>query len=274
MKKIEMFLMSITLLLAVPFLSYIVVFILFWLADKFSLEPSLAFSFFFLFPVFIIAVFNSELSRYLLLSLTSLAMSLAMLAWLWRQNSHIWQQKRFYPLLLALSSVLLFPLFTQYYPAVQAKSQAELRLVESPNLLMGVVRTSMAIAEVTDCIYEPLGWLNNETLIYRKWCDGYYDAPPYPIWHAEQPSAPLAYHLNTQQSTIFTGEVSQLERVTCIYSKCVRPLLSQDYVHATPPRYPLSFKEAVISPDQKWIAFVAEHVYGPEDLLLISTASE
>ena len=33
---------------------------------------------------------------------------------------------------------------------------------------------------------------------------------------------------------------------------------------------PGQYKDAFISPDGRWIAFTAEYVYGPEDLLVIS----
>jgi len=51
---------------------------------------------------------------------------------------------------------------------------------------------------------------------------------------------------------------------------CVSPALAER-TYFPPLHYlPGHFEDPVISPDGRWIAFTARHVYGPEDLLIIS----
>jgi hypothetical protein len=40
-------------------------------------------------------------------------------------------------------------------------------------------------------------------------------------------------------------------------------------LYSPTPRYPEHFEDAVISPNEQWVVFTAEHLYGPEDLLVI-----
>ena len=209
----------------------------------------------------------SDVTRYVLLSLAALLLTLVALIWLIaRERGQVWRHKRFYLLAVALAAILAFPLLMRYQPAVQVAHGVELRIVDEPGLLEGVVKSCQAAAEVQGCQYEPLGWTAAQTLVYRKWCDGYYDMDGQ---HPGDPQPPQAYHLDRDEISPFDGDLDTLSRESCPLSKCVSPALAAE--QAFPRGYlPGQYKDALVSPNGRWVAFTAEHIYGPEDLLIIS----
>ena len=91
------------------------------------------------------------------------------------------------------------------------------------------------------------------------------------MWMADapgSPGAPQAYRLDTDTITPFEGDVDTLSREFCPRSTCVNPRLAEVYPGGG--YFPGQYKAVLISPDGHWVAFTAEHVYGPEDLLVIS----
>lgn len=211
----------------------------------------------------------SDVTRYLILSLAALILTLSALTWLAAQERRqVWRRGRFCVLLAAFAAVLTFPFLMRYKPAVQAAPGVELRLVEQPGLIEGAVRSCRAAAEISGCQYEPLGWADAQTLVYRKWCGGHYDETG--VWYPGSPGAPLLYDVRTGK-----GGVSLVDRAPwheiCDPAVCVSPMLAGGEYFPPPHYLPGHFKDAVISPDGRWVAFTAEHIYGPEDLLVISS---
>jgi len=210
----------------------------------------------------------SDMTRYVTISLAALILTSAALIWLMvHERRWIWRRGRFYVLLVALTSVLAFPFVMCYQPAVEAAPGVELRIVEKPGLLEGVVKRCQVMAEVRGCVYEPLGWADARTLVYRKWCKGYYTEEG---WEPLAPQLPQAYHLDTNGVSPFDGDLDALSDKTCAPSVCVSPALAERTYF--PPLYylPGHFGDPLVSPDGRWVAFTARHVYGPEDLLVIS----
>ena len=255
--------------LAMPFLAFWPLSLLGWLSYRLLPSSSTLWWFFGveMYP-FLSTLLLSDETRYVILSLAALILTLAALTWLaGQERRQVWRRGRFYVLLAACTSVLAFPLLMRYRPAVQAAPGVELRVVERPGLLEGAVRRCQAAAEVRGCQYEPLGWADAQTLVYRKWYGGHYDKTG--AWHPGDPQPSQAYHLDTDEVSPYDGDVDALSQETCATSKCVLPALAarkqfeQGY-------YPGEYGDAFISPDDRWVAFTAEHIYGPEDLLVIS----
>ncbi len=210
----------------------------------------------------------SDVTRYVILSLAALILTLAALAWLAAQErGQVWRRGRFYVLLAALVSVLAFPLLMRYQPVVKAAPGVELRIVDEPGLLEGVVKSCQAAAEVRGCQYEPLGWADAQTLVYRKWCGSHYDKTG--DWHPGVSQSPWAYHLDTDETSPFDGDLDVLSRETCLQSVCVLPALAEREPFEQ-GYHPGQYEDVLTSPDGHWVAFTAEHIYGPEDLLVIS----
>jgi hypothetical protein len=216
---------------------------------------------------FLSAWLLSDVTRYVTISLVVLVLSSTALIWLIAQDRHqFWRREHFYASLVAFAGVLVFPLLMRYRPAARATPGVELRLVEPPGLIEGAVRRCQAAAEVRGCQYEPLGWADAQTLVYRQWCDGHYEMG---VWYPGDPRPPQAYHLDTDEVTPYEGDLDTLTHETCIPSVCVRPALDEG--ESFEPGYrPGRYEDALISPDGRWVAFTAEHIYGPEDLLVTS----
>jgi len=209
----------------------------------------------------------SDMARYVTISLAALILTSAALVWLAvRERRRIWRRGRFYMLLVALASVLAFPLVMRYQPAVEAVPGVEMRIVEKPGLLEGVVKQCQVGAEVRGCAYEPLGWVYEHALLYRKWCGGFYTKEG---WQPGSPGPPMLYDLKTGKiGASLTDRAPSYE--TCNPAVCVSPALAER-TYFPPLHYlPGHFKDPVVSPDGRWVAFTARHVYGPENLLVIS----
>jgi len=256
--------------LAMPFLAFWPLSLLMRLSHR--LFPSISSTAWWFFGIeaypFLSAWLLSDMTRYVTISLVALVLSSAALIWLiMQERRQFWRREHFYALLIAFAGVLAFPLLMRYRPVVKAAPGIELRLVERPGLLAGVVRSCQAAAEVPGCQYEPLGWADAQTLVYRKWCGGHYDKMG--VWHPGDSQPPQAYHLDTGEVSPYDGDLDTISRETCLPSLCVLPALAkrepfeQGY-------HPGQYEDVIISPDGRWVAFTAEHVYGPEDLFVIS----
>ncbi|HIE38548.1 MAG TPA: hypothetical protein EYH30_10565 [Anaerolineales bacterium] len=217
-------------------------------------------------PAFAVQILLSDPTRYLALSLSGLVLTTAALVWpvaRWRRR--VWRSGWLYLLSAALLAVVAFPLVVRYRPAVRAAPGAELRLVEPPGFLESPVRACQAAAEIRGCQYEVLGWADARTLVYRKWCGGYYDADG---WHPGTPGPPRAYRLDLDTAAPFEGDVGGLSRELCLPSTCVHPGLAE--VYAGGGYFPGQYGTPLLSPDGRRVAFTAWHIYGPEDLLVLS----
>lgn len=267
MTRKTLFLNYATVLFAVPFVLFLVVTPIFWVVDG---SGPVAIMLGFVFGgLFFTDLLFSQLWLYVMMSLCAFLLTGGMLIRLvLSQREAAWQQKRFYLLLLAIISVLAHPFLNPYQLPAKAIPGVEMQLVEPLNLITSTVKRSKERAEVRDCVPEPLGWADSETIVYRRWCGGYYH--PFNGYQQGTPSAPQAYNVESKETTPFTGDVEPLSRRTCPFDDCVRPLLTEVIrLYSPKPRYPEHFRDAVISPDEQWVVFTAEHIYGPEDLLVI-----
>ena len=267
MTRRTLFLNGVTILFALPFVLFLMANPIFWLAEEVTpLAMIIAYPFVFL---FFVELLFSNLWAYLFVSLGALLLIVGMLIRLVvSAQKGVWRYKSFYLLLLALISVVVYPFFNSYELPAKAIPGVEMQLVEPLNLITSTVKRSKERAEVRDCVPEPLGWADSATIVYRKWCGGYYH--PFNGYQQGIPSTPQAYRVDSKEISPFRGDIEQLARTTCPFDDCVRPLLTEyNDLYSPSPRYPEHFEDAVISPDEQWVAFSAEHIYGPEDLLVI-----
>ncbi len=254
MKKLEIVLVGLTCLFALPFLLIAPTYLL--LRLLYHLFPSPRW-FWLELPALFSARLLSDTTRYVMLSLLALGLSAGALLWLIaRERGRFWRCRRFYLLTLALVAVLAFPLFARYRPAVEVPPGAELRVVERPGWIAGAVKWCQAAAEISECQYEPLGWADAQTLVYRRWCGGHHTEAG---WQPGSPQPPQAYHLDTGRVTPFAGHIERLSS---------EPASRLAAVH---DHRPGRYASALISPDGEWIAFTVQHIYGPEDLILVAS---
>ncbi len=280
MKRIRLGLTALALLASLPFFVLITAGFLGRLlgGDAFRPVPRLQalFTAIFLFvPYLNAAQVLSQTGRYLAFSRAAVLLGLAALIWLIAaERRRALCRARFWFLLSALASVVGAPFLFRYRPAVDAAPGWVLRLVEAPGLEEGFVRACQAAAEVRGCQYEPLGWADAETLVYRRWCGGRFQTDLANVrseWDPGVPGTPLAYSVGTGRIVPFEGNLGALRRQTCSPNRCVTPGLVVQAGFPPPGYFSGQFGEPLLSPDGRRVAFTARHVYGPEDLLILES---
>jgi len=206
----------------------------------------------------------SSLPRYLGLSLSAVLLSsMGVALVLIRERAAAWRSARLYLPLLGIVVVLVFPFWTRYQPAAEPLPGVELRQVDPPGLLQGVVKHAQVAVEQSGYQYEPLGWADGQTFVYRLWRGGRYEGER---WLPGTAEGLYAYDLQTAVAVPFVGDPSTVVRQFCTRASCVEPSLS-----AGPPSYfPGHYATTLLSPDGRWAAFTVRHTYGPEDLLVMS----
>lgn len=220
------------------------------------------------FPYVLTALLFSDVGRYIGVSAVALGLIAVGAAWSARREGEPASRRLpLYVLALALVPVVAFPLTLRsirYRPPVEPDAGVELEVVARSRWPFPTVRMCQAIAGVATHQYEPLGWADEETLIYRVWRGGRYDRD---AWRSQPgaPGAPLAYHLPDGAIARFGGDLSDLHGATCDPAACVEPALAD-----VPSYHPGRFEEPIVSPGGGWIAFTAWGFDRPEDLLVMS----
>lgn len=222
-------------------------------------------------PHFFATRLLADLPRYVIISAAALVAALAAAgALIARDRFQVWRRPAFYLCLAGAAGVVALPFAAgPYQPAVQAAPGAELRQVEQRGWLAGVVKGLQAGAEVRPLVYEPLGWADEQTFVYRTWRGAGYDRTG--AWQDGAPGPALAYDVAANASRPWDGALDGLYRAPCPGGACVRPLLTKYYQPADRLYFVGRYEEVLPSPDGTWYAFVARHVYGPEDLLIVGS---
>jgi hypothetical protein len=206
---------------------------------------------------FLVILF-SEVWSYVLISVA--VGGLVLMALRWGQSGRVTRGV----LVLTLLAILVFPWFFRYEPAVAAAPGYTLRWPTEPTLLAGVAKRAQIVTEQRPCTYALLGWSANASLYYQATCNNGLDQ----TW---------AYNPNTSMSTLQVTtaptdlsidirthtQVLDLVRVTSIYPP-----------EAEPSTRSISVRDnGLASPDGRWVALIARHIYGPEDVIVVSSAT-
>jgi hypothetical protein len=165
-------------------------------------------------------------------------------------------------LLSIICAIVAFPLVYHYHPALVAASGYRMNLVTQPGFLGGIVKESQNLTEQTPCEYELLGWSTDNQLYYRATCDGesqvWQYSPNRPSSHTQVSSNPASL------STLTISDNTVLEMVRAGY---VKPRKHEPAVR----RLHLKSK-GMVSPDGDWIAIIARHIYGTQDVIVLADA--
>ena len=165
-------------------------------------------------------------------------------------------------LVLALLAILAMPWLYGYGPAVVAAPGYEMRWPTQPDLLGSMVKHYQAFWSIRLCDYTVQGWSSEGVLYYEEACQD--RAPQVWAFYPEQDSHPRqvdAAPVDLVQKTIPRSSI--LERVSL---PGVRPS------DAEPGVLPILVRQdGVASPDGRWVAVVVRHVYGPEDIIVLSS---
>jgi hypothetical protein len=194
----------------------------------------------------------SHAGVYLALTLITLVLAIGALKW-----GHPGRLARISTLTVAVA-VLAFPLFHRYNPPLNAAPDFEMRLATQPAFLEGVVKMSHAVSERRPCEYNLLGWSEDNRLHYRADCGDVafwrYD----PVSGRQERATAVVTGLNQ-------ALVSEKDVLIMVRADGVRP---KEYEPTTRPIYVRS--QGYVSPDGQWTAVVTRHLYGPEDVVVLS----
>jgi hypothetical protein len=140
-----------------------------------------------------------------------------------------------------------------------------MRWPTQPGRLEGVAKQARVLTEARNCEYVLLGWNAQGRLYYTEPCT---DRNPQ-VWtyqpdQAGSPRPVTGAPTDLSQMTIPRGAI--LERVRA-HSR--RP------AHTEPDVRRLEVRQSgLASPDGRWVAVVVQHIYGPEDVILLSPSPE
>ncbi len=223
-------------------------------------------------PGFLSLMALAHPTRYVALSAAAIVAALAALvALVAAHGSQVWRRPAAYLCLAALLAALILP-WTRapYQPAMATQPGVELRLVNRPSGLIATAVRSLQIgAEVRPEVYEPLGWVDDQRIIYRMHQGAGYDQ--HGSWQDGEVGPLLAYDVAADASQAWQGAPEDLYAQPCPVSVCVTQLLEPFYVGSGRAYFSGYYSQALPSPDGRWRAVVARHIYGPEDLVVIGT---
>jgi len=206
---------------------------------------------------FLVILF-SEVWGYVLISVV--VSSLVLTALRWGQPGRVTRSL----LVLTLLAILVFPWFFHYDAAVVAAPGYALRWPTQPGWLEGVVKRTQITTEHRPCTYTLLGWSTGPVLYYQAACGN----AAIQTW---------AYNPNTPANAMpVTSAPAQLSVDTRSHSQVLELVRSPSIYppEAEPSTRSISVRDnGLASPDGRWVALVSRHVYGPEDVIVVSSAS-
>jgi hypothetical protein len=217
-------------------------------------EALSAMSIFFYVPYFLAsAIFFSSAAGYLLVS--ALALALALGALIWGRSGH-WGR---WWMVIVLLAVIGFPWLHRYRPALVAAPGYEVQVLTLPGPLEGNVKTAQITLEVCPCRYELLGWSPDNQLYYRASCDSRSQLLRYDPGQPGRPSLAAALPPDLVQSGVTRGDVLEMVRAHDVWPRDAEPSVRSLLLEGM--GYP--------SPDGRWMAAVVEHLYGPQDVVVL-----
>ena len=146
-----------------------------------------------------------------------------------------------------------------YHPALKPKSGIKYHIVDMPAGLNKIHKILASYNEGKGEAYEIQGWLNNDTLIYKKWSGRGYNwisGQEYKIGSEQV----LRYDIVNRKSDFFRGPLQNLTNKKCHFS-CIEDFI-EDYDVSS------NLWEAWISPDGNKFAYWAKQLYGPQDIMI------
>ncbi len=199
------------------------------------------------------ALLFSNLTLYLAISLIGIGAGLVALVW----GRPRWLVRAL--LVLLLLAIIAFPWVFRYQPVLVAASGYAMRVPTQPGLLDGVVKLNQSIAEIQPCAYTLLGWSVDTTLYYQAQCGN----DPAQTW-AVAPDRETSARLVASAPDDLFAERAPISLLDLVRADTVSPASEDPNAHRVFVR-----EGSLISRDGSWIALIAWHVYGPEDVVIV-----
>ncbi len=204
---------------------------------------------------FLHALLFSLAATYFLISL--LGIGAALVALLWARPHWIVRVL----LILTLLAILAFPWVYRYQPALVAAPGYAMRVPTQPSLLDGVVKSNQAAAEIRPCTYTLLGWSTDSMLYYQAECDN--AAQTWAIAPNREENARL---VTSAPADLF------VERAPASTFDLVRAVGVARATEEPDARRVYLREGNLVSRDGDWVALIARHLYGPEDVVIVKSA--
>ncbi len=170
------------------------------------------------------------------------------------------QKKQIVGILSILFVTIIGVLVIRYQPALANAPGHKLWFATQPALLENVPRIIEQITERRTCEYEILGWTDNNTVYYKASCVGGVEFWRYVIDGTSSSEMVLTLPDNLQITVISRKYVLNSVRAVGVhpqkYEPITRPLLLASVGY--------------ISPAGERIAFVTQHLYGPQDVIIVN----
>jgi hypothetical protein len=194
----------------------------------------------------------ARLAPYVAISVAGLGLALVAL-WLrpWRRLAQVL-------CIGAIALIALLPLAWRYRPALSAAPGWRALAITRPGPLAGIVKAAQVAAEERPCSYALLGW-QGDRVYYRATCGDTTALMAYAPGQEAAPQGADALPLAWDHAALSTSEALALVRASFVrpaqYEATTRPLLLAG--------------DALASADGRWTALVSQHIYGPQDVLVI-----
>lgn len=160
---------------------------------------------------------------------------------------------------LSIVFILGLLFMCRYQPALSAAPGVEEIWVTKPGLPAGYLKTGQIIIEYRPCTFELLGW-EDDSLFYQSNCRETIRFWQYKVGQSEEPKAVTAVPANLTQTVVPNHEALEMVRA---YG--VRPV-DKEFV----TRRILLEGDGLASPDGQWTAVIVQHLYAPQDILLVT----
>ncbi len=209
-------------------------------------------------PVMLTSTAFTHLSIYLTATLLGIGSIAAALKWE-RSNRGVRVL-----LVLGLLAILFYAFVTPYQPAVFAADEYEMDWLTQPGLLDGVAKRAARFSETRPCSYQLLGWSEEGVLYYKAICQA--NEPAYWAYTPGQ----AAERVDAIPITLNRDVVSASDAMDWVYAGSVRPASAEPMARELAIRH----HEALLSGDGRYLALIARHIYGPEDVLVLQKMTE
>jgi hypothetical protein len=164
--------------------------------------------------------------------------------------------------LLVMFATIAFPLFFRYQPALVATSGVGMQWVTNPGFFGGIIKASQNLVERTPCEYELLGWSTDNRFYYRAMCSAETQIWQYSPMQSGSPMQVSSSPVNLGMSAVSENTILEMVRAEgvrpAVYEPVTRPILLKS--------------RGVVSPDGQWIAIVTQHIYGTQDVIILTNA--
>lgn len=191
---------------------------------------------------------------YLVITSVSLLISFGLIFYQNRQRS--FSRPIFYLFLVGLFAfVYMFGFKLRYQPALMPKEGVNFQVVDPTSGFNRMYRSILASGERSDNKFEILGWLDNDTLIYKKWLRNEGN-------HISEEGEIRQYNFVNKKSSTFDEPFTNFNNKRCSYKECI-----SEFADSFADDQSVG-KDAWVSPDGKRFAYLSRYIYGPEDIMI------